>query len=96
MGGPAADRDEAAAARRLEIFLDYLLAQIDDDAHLLDPPYPAVLTAAERALCDGLLEFIDRLPEEARQAPAWPQVERLLRPLGYAAAAQAAAAAGGP
>ena len=83
MNGRAANRDEAAAARRLEIFLDYLLAQVRDEAHLLDPRYPAVLTAADRALRDSLLEFLERLPAAARDAPAWPQVERLLRTLGY-------------
>lgn len=75
-------RDGLAAARRMEIFLDYLLAQVRDESHLLDPRYPAVLTPQERALRDGLLRLAKQLPAEARQAPAWRQVEHLLASLG--------------
>ncbi len=76
--------DALEAARRLEVFLDYLLAQIRDEAHLLDRRYAAVLTNEERALRGALTGFADRLPTDARRAPAWERVERLLRRLGYA------------
>jgi hypothetical protein len=75
------------AARRLEIFLDYLLAQVPDEAHLLDARYPEVLTEGEKELRDALLDFVRHLPAAARRAPAWRGVERLLSRLGLRGAA---------
>ncbi len=77
------------AARRLEIFLDYLLAQVPDEAHLLDARYPEVLTAGEKELREALLAFDKDLPVAARRAPAWREIERLLNRLGLRGAASA-------
>ena len=70
------------AGRRLEIFLDYLLAETRDAAHLLDDRYRAVLTEPERALRQSLLQFEQAVLPKARQAPAWAQIEKLLAGLG--------------
>jgi hypothetical protein len=74
----------AVAARRLEIFLDYLLARTRDTAHLLDRRYEKLLTSGERALRTSLLGFIESVPAQAREAPAWPRVSRFLAGLGHA------------
>jgi hypothetical protein len=42
------DAGGAAAARRLEVFLDYLVDQTRDDRHLLDDRYVELLTEPER------------------------------------------------
>jgi len=70
------------AGRRLEIFLDYLLARTRDAAHLLDDRYVAVLTQAERELRDALILFEKGLPPNARKAPVWEQIARILAGLG--------------
>jgi hypothetical protein len=84
MSEPGQDGAGAAAARRLDIFLDYLAAQTRDAAHLLDGRYPAVLTPEETALRDALLRFAGDLPAAARHAPAWARVSRLLQDFGLA------------
>jgi hypothetical protein len=83
------------AGRRLEIFLDYLLAETRDAAHLLDDRYRAVLTEPERALSESLLQFKQAALPKAREAPAWAQIEKLLAGLGLASGPDADAPAGG-
>src|SRR5207248_481290 len=56
----------AIAARRLEIFLDYLLARTRDTAHLLDGRYERLLDGGERELRAALTDFVRTLPAEAR------------------------------
>ncbi|MBN9120608.1 MAG: SIR2 family protein [Planctomycetes bacterium] len=80
--------DEAEAARRLEIFLDYLVSRTRDSAHLLvGARFDPLLTPGERALRDALAGFVEAItgPHAAavRETVAWPQVERLLRGLGF-------------
>ncbi len=91
MCGPGENGDEpdshADAARRLEIWLDYLLARTRGTAHLLDRRYVPLLTEGERGLREALLDFVGRLPESARRTPAWWRVERFLADLGYDASA---------
>jgi hypothetical protein len=85
-GHPADDaerqRRDLEAARRLEIFLDYLGAQTLTAGHLLDPRYDLVLTEAERRLREELLAFVRRVPPEAQDTAAWAVVRRLLATLG--------------
>jgi hypothetical protein len=72
------------AARRLEIFLDQLLAcSTTATSHLLDHRYDGVLSDDERALRQALERFLTKLPREARRAPAWSTLEDLLRRLGH-------------
>ncbi|HYH63127.1 MAG TPA: SIR2 family protein [Urbifossiella sp.] len=76
------------AARRLEVFLDYLVSQTRDAAHLLvGERFDPLMTAGERRLRDALARFATDVagPDAAavRQTVAWPQVERLLRGLGF-------------
>jgi hypothetical protein len=76
------------AARRLEIFLDYLVSQTRDAGHLLvGSRFDPLLTQGEKLLRDALTRFAaDVNGNEAaavRDTVAWPQVERLLRGLGF-------------
>ncbi len=69
-----------AAARRLEIFLDYLAYRNVGSEHLLSDRFKGSLSDSEVALKEALLVLVDN--PEASQAPQWAQVERLLRSLG--------------
>ncbi|MFO0851836.1 MAG: SIR2 family protein [Gemmataceae bacterium] len=82
-GFPAAE-----AARRLEVFLDYLVSRTRDAAHLLvGGRYDPLLSDGERRLRDALARFAAAVtgPDAAsvRGTVAWPRVERLLRGLGF-------------
>jgi hypothetical protein len=84
----AADFPQAEAARRLEIFLDYLLSRTRDTAHLLvGERFNKTLTEGERRLRDALNRFMnDVTGEDARLVQgtvAWPRIERLLISLGF-------------
>jgi hypothetical protein len=87
---PESSRDFPAseAARRLEVFLDYLLSRTRDTAHLLvGERFDPLLTPGERRLRDALGRFVtDVTAADAggvRETVAWPRVERLLRGLGF-------------
>lgn len=76
------------AARRLEVFLDYLVSRTRDAAHLLvGARFDPLMTPGERQLRDALTRFAADVsgPGAAavRQTVAWPQVQRLLRGLGF-------------
>ncbi len=78
----------AEAARRLEVFLDYLVSRTRDAGHLLvGARFDPLLTPGERRLRDALKEFVKAItgPDAAavRETVAWPQVEWLLRGLGF-------------
>jgi hypothetical protein len=83
--GPASRAAWAAAARRLEIFLDAVLAQTGTTAHLLDERYEGALTGAERALGARLRDFAGPMTSDwaAQSAPAWKPIDALLRRLGW-------------
>ena len=75
------------AARRLEIFLDYLLSRTRDTAFLLvGERYDSLLTPGERILREALSEFVRAVSSDenraVRETVAWPQIERLLTGLG--------------
>lgn len=75
--------DTAEAARRLQIFLDFLLSEATSHTqHLLDETYQGVLTPAEQELRDALLEFRARVSPRAKETAAWEKVEALLQDLG--------------
>jgi hypothetical protein len=78
----------AEAARRLEIFLDYLLSRTRDTAHLLvGERFNNILSEGERRLRDALTRFMaDVSGEDAhlvRETVAWRRIERLLISLGF-------------
>jgi hypothetical protein len=78
----------AEAARRLEVFLDYLASRTRDAAHLLvGERFDPLLTEGEKRLRDALARFAADVagPDAAavRGTVAWPRVERLLRGLGF-------------
>jgi hypothetical protein len=71
-------------ARRLEIFLDCLLAHYGSNTdHLLDPTFAHMLTRGEHDLKEALLSLAAALPPEARHVEAWGRVEELLKSLGW-------------
>jgi hypothetical protein len=76
------EQHAAAAARRLDLFLDCFLAHTADDCHLLDPRYRELLTNEDRQLRAGLLRFLHALPINARGGAAWRQVSAVLARLG--------------
>lgn len=82
------DREARAAvlaerARRVEIFLDALLARAPlDPLHLLRHRFSGSLTDGERTFRDAIAELVERLPAEARCGPAWERLRDLVERLG--------------
>ena len=73
------------SARRLEIFLDRVLAcSSESSRHLLDESFSGFLKEPELVLREKLRE-LDQLPAEIRALPAWRDVEKLLTQLGKSA-----------
>jgi hypothetical protein len=69
--------------RRLEIFLDYLLASTRPPlSHVLDPRYSGTLSEPERALRERLSRFLADVPADAKRGPAWDEVAKLVARLG--------------
>jgi hypothetical protein len=84
-GGEDSQRKWAAAARKLEIFLDSLLARTGSTSYLLNPRYDGALTESERSLAGKLQQFLDEVERDpaAMAAPAWKHLEALLQRLGW-------------
>lgn len=82
-GATATDAEKVEAPRRLEVFLDFLLAEAHDSAHLLDDRFRTILSAEETALRQGLGELLHHLPAVARRARAWERIEQVLANLGH-------------
>jgi hypothetical protein len=79
--------DTQAAARRLQIFLDYVLQRSATSvAHLLDDAYDAVLDPDERAVRDALRALKAVMPAEGQRTPAWLRVADFLQTVGDKAA----------
>lgn len=77
------ERMVAAAAHRLEVFLDLVtMLSTSSAAHLLDPTFDGVLTDDERRIRQGLKTLRDGLNETALQSPAWARIQRFLAGLG--------------
>lgn len=72
----------AEAARRLDIFLDCVLAKTRSTSYLLNPYYEALLSDGEKALAHSLRRLRPSLPPQATESPAWARVSALLRSLG--------------
>ena len=69
--------------RKLEIFLDHVLAHAPvDPSHFLTGRFSGALTAGERILRDELVQLIDRLAGEARTGHAWQHLCDAVRPMG--------------
>lgn len=70
--GETVELNHAQAARKVEIFLDYLLSQATTTtAFLLKPQYEALLSEGQRQLRDSIVEFSKSVPQAARDAPEW-------------------------
>ena len=70
--------------RRLEIFLDALLAHAaNSHSYLLDEKFAGVLTATDMLLRERILRFAEDISaDEKTNSAAWPVVEKMLRELG--------------
>ncbi|WP_139416167.1 SIR2 family NAD-dependent protein deacylase [Agromyces laixinhei] len=78
---PSAQR--ADAARKLEIFLDIVLAYASDGhSYLLDPDFAHALTPAELHVRDLLMRLARDADESAHETAAWARVDVLLGELG--------------
>ncbi|MDI3282152.1 SIR2 family protein [Polyangium sp. 15x6] len=79
------DKAWAEAARRLELFLDSLLARTGTTAYLLHPRFEGALSDTERGLADKLQRFLDEVDRDpsVKSAPAWKHLEALLHRLGW-------------
>lgn len=78
--------DYAQAARKFEIFLDFLLAEVTSTTvFLLRPQYTALLSTEQSALRDLLLKFVSQVDEtpQVKQAPEWHLIKNVLHSLGY-------------
>eukprot|EP01122_Echinamoeba_exundans_P002066 TRINITY_DN1202_c0_g1_i6.p1 TRINITY_DN1202_c0_g1~~TRINITY_DN1202_c0_g1_i6.p1 ORF type:complete len:448 (-),score=27.53 TRINITY_DN1202_c0_g1_i6:643-1986(-) len=79
-----ANSSPAQAARRLEIFVDYLLSlATTTTAFLLNPQYDGLLDDNQRSLRDSLESFVEKISEGARKAPEWAICEGFLSELGW-------------
>ncbi|MEM1347783.1 MAG: SIR2 family protein [Myxococcota bacterium] len=76
-------RQMAEAARKLEIFLDYLLAKVHDPHYLLNKRFAHLLSDGEEQLGALLLELVRQTTPEVRQTPSWPKIAKLLVTLGW-------------
>lgn len=72
------------AARRVEIFLDYLSTRRSrgDCRYVLDPAYRALLSRRERSIRRRLERLVRDVPANERRTPAWQQLAGTLRDLG--------------
>ena len=75
--------DRAAAARRLQVFLDHVLTGATTTVpHLLDDAYDAVLDDQERAVRNALRGLRHAVPAAAHRTAAWRRVQAFLRTVG--------------
>lgn len=80
---PEGSTDTANAARQLEVFLDFVSAQVDRaQRYLLDERYAHLLNADDRALADRLAALARDLPGGATSSPTARRVRALLAELG--------------
>jgi hypothetical protein len=84
--GTSADGDDLLlAARRLEVFLDRLLAEATTTSpHLMNEAYNELLSDDERKLRDAFADFLRAArPEDPSTVPAWTQFSELAHALGF-------------
>ncbi len=74
--------DFQVAGRKLEIFLDCLLAHTRNLAHLLDPDFEDTLADDEKLLNRHLKQLAEIIPGGPERSPAWERVEELLAGFG--------------
>ncbi len=79
--------DVSEAARRLEIFLDYLLSCTRETRYLLvGKRFDAILDDAEKQIRRALNTFIDELEsggDKVKETVAWQRIAQMLTELGY-------------
>ena len=78
----AEKKDLATAARRHEIFLDYVAANSTSTSrHLLDDRFSDLLSEPERELKNALVALEFNVSGAAKSAPAWKRAQSLLKEL---------------
>lgn len=87
----------AVPARRLEIFLDCLLAHCGSTSdHIMDPTFHHLLSLEEIQLKERLLALANAIPQPSNRTEAWRKVEALLISLGWQDPSAPACASSGP
>ena len=82
--GDSQPSSTATSARRLEIFLDCVLAHCGTNTgHLLDPTFDHLLSSDERALKLELLKLTETVTDSSKGTPAWQRVQKLLESMGW-------------
>jgi hypothetical protein len=77
------DGDFAVAARRYDIFLDFVCAHATPTSQfLMNDDFTPILTAEEKLVRDELRVFQSRIPHAVRATPVWNRVEEFLASLG--------------
>lgn len=72
------------SARRLDIFLDAVMAHAcDGHSYVLAGGYATTLPPAESSLRDAVERLIENLDADATSAAAWPRLAAALRELGW-------------
>lgn len=57
----------------MKIFLDFVTAnQFTDTAHVMESRFDAVLSESDKIFRDKLKDFVDQLPDEAKQSSVYP------------------------
>lgn len=76
--------DRPSQARRIEIFLDALLAHAcDGHSYVLARGYASTLPASDAVLRDNVERMLDMLDPSAHASPAWPILRSALEELGW-------------
>lgn len=87
-GDGGATHQDIEAARRLEIFLDYLLAEASPASlPMLNPDYGGILSLEEREIRELLLSIERKAAVNQEAVRAWPRIKELLADLGSTTAA---------
>jgi len=72
------------AARKFDIFLDYLLSlATSTTSFLLNPRYDALLEEGQRELRNAIYKFVEQLTPSATSAPEYQLLKKVFEELGY-------------
>jgi len=79
---PKSERQNAA--RKFDIFLDYLLSlATSTTSFLLNPRYDALLEEGQRELRNAIYKFVEQLTPLAKSAPEYQLLSKVFQELGY-------------
>ncbi|KAF2078674.1 hypothetical protein CYY_000045 [Polysphondylium violaceum] len=76
--------DIANCARRQEIFLEYLSnICISNTSHLMEKRFDCLLKDGEKIFRDRILEFVENLPQEAKDTSVYLKFQKFLSSIGF-------------